>query len=378
MGHVMGGYRTALAAVLLVAACGGNPFIVEDDDGTPLDPEDPNTSVNSKFAWDPKNDLTMNAVTYDRANNQLVINNLPFDGPDGRYDNVFTLANGVGAYGSRQTDTTGKIKHYAVFIESDYMQATAAAGVNWVQYGNAGANINRSAFRLPASGEYEYAGTYAANRTFDSRSGIELVTGDVELLVDVSDFDPAGGIQGDIIGQIYNRTRVDLNTGAAYGEELPRISLVEVSFNTQFGTFGDADEGTLGEVVTALPSGGVWSEGTYGGLFGGPNGEELGGFLVMEGTANIKVVQYEVVNYRTAGGELVIATGLQVISSQQLEAMINSRDPAVVAGIPNFIAAPALPPGATLVSTATQNITISTDYNAREIGVFIGDQVATP
>ncbi len=375
----MGGFRTALAAVLLVAACGGNPFLLEDQTETPtdLDPQDPNiVSVNNKFAWDPKNDLTMNAVTYDRANNQLVINNLPFDGPDGRYDNVFTMVNGARAYASRATATTGKIKHYAVFIESDFMQATAAAGVNWVQYGNAGANINRSAFRLPTDGEYVYAGTYAANRTFDSRSGIELVSGDVELLVDVSDFDPVNGIQGDIIGRVYNRTRVDLTTGAAYGDALPQISLVEVSFNTEFGTFGDEDEGSLGEVVTATPSGGLWSEGTYGGLFGGPVGEELGGYLVMEGTANIKVVSYQVITYQMPDGTVGVSSGLTALPLSELQRRINSRDPAVVASIPSFIAAPTIPAGATAINTAVNATEVRTDYNAREIGVFIGNQVA--
>jgi len=47
-------YRAALATLLVVATCGGNPFIAEDDDGTPLDPEAPNTSVNSKVASDPE------------------------------------------------------------------------------------------------------------------------------------------------------------------------------------------------------------------------------------------------------------------------------------------------------------------------------------
>lgn len=360
----MGGYRTALAAVLLVAACGGNPFILEDqtDPATDLDPQDPNTNVNSKFAWDPKKDLTMNAVTYDRANNQLVINNLPFDGPDGRYDNVFTLANGVSAYGSRATATTGKIKHYAVFIESDYMQAAAAAGVNWVQYGNAGANINRSSFSLPTGiGEYVYVGSYAANRTFDEKSGIELVSGSVELLVDVLDFDPVDGIQGDIVGRVENRTRVNLD--GSDGRDLPDIYLAEISFENANGTFDE------GDVSTFAPDRDVWSTGTYSGLFGGPAGEELGGFLVMEGTADIQVVRYEVVTYQV-GTTAFSSSGLEATTLQTLQARINAGQT-----LPTLLNAPAtIPPDAINIIRQFYSIEVSTDYNAREIGVFIADQ----
>jgi hypothetical protein len=370
----MGGYRTALAAVLLVAACGGNPFVIEDDDGTPLDPEDPNTSVNSKFAWDPENNLTMNAVTYDRANNQLVINNLPFDGPEGRYDNRFTMSNGARVYESRQTATTGLVKHYAVFIESEHMQATAAAGANWIQYGNAGANINRSSFNLPAGGEYVYVGAYAANRTFDKRSGIELVSGEVELLVDVLDFDPEDGIQGDIVGTVYNRTRVNLS-GREYGRDLPDIFLAEVSFDTTNGTFGENPEETTeaGEAGTFTPEGEQWSTGTYGGLFGGPAGQELGGFLVMEGVADIQVVTYEVVTYEVGTAQFT-SSGLDATTLETLQARINAGQT-----LPTLLNAPAtIPPDAVNIIRQLYSIEVSTDYNAREIGVFIGQQQPGP
>lgn len=369
----MGGFRTALAAVCLLAACGGNPFIVEDDDGTPLDPEDPNVSVNSKFAWDPGEDLTMNAVTYDRANDELVINNLPFDGPEGRYDNRFTMANGAGVYESRQTPTTGLVKHYAVFIESEAMQATAAAGANWIQYGNAGANINRDSFSLPTGvGEYVYVGAYAANRTFDQRSGIELVSGSVELLVDVLDFDPVEGIQGDIVGTVFDRTRVGLN--GADGRDLPDIFLAEVSFDNAQGTFGDPVEGVSagGSVSTFSPlDGDEWSNGTYSGLFGGAAGQELGGYLVMEGAADIQVVSYEVVRYETADG-VFTASGLDTVSLETLQLQINAGRT-----LPSLLQAQ-VPNGATVLSTEIIAREISTEYDAREIGVFIGTQLPTP
>lgn len=358
----MRGYRLALCALALVAGCGGNPFLVEDDDGTPLDPEDPNTSVNSKFLWDPENDLTMNAVTYDPVNNQLVINNLPFDGPDGIYDNTLTLSNGARAYASRKTATTGRIQHYAVFIESGAMQATAAAGAEWVQYGNAGANINRSSFSLPTGiGEYVYAGTYAGLRTFDEKSGIELVTGDVTLLVDVLDFDPVDGIQGDIVGTVTNRTRV--STDGLDGRDLPNIFLAEVSFENTNGTFDE------GEAYSFRPgSGDVWSEGTYSGLFGGTSGADLGGYLVVEGVADIQTVEYQVVRYQTDEGTF-ISSGLDTTTTETLQNQINAG-----LTLPSYLAAPGVPADATILADETLSLQMQTDYNAREIGVFVGEQ----
>ena len=79
------------------------PVDPNDTDETPstVDPDDP-TTVDSLFAFDLSRSLTMNDVVYDAANDELVINNLPFDGPDGRYDYYRGQGN-AGIYESRQT-----------------------------------------------------------------------------------------------------------------------------------------------------------------------------------------------------------------------------------------------------------------------------------
>ena len=181
----------ALSSFVILAACDGeNPFMVEVTAPTgeteTLEPGDPNTTVSNRFLFDRSRGLTMNSVAYDdngtagnTADDTLIINNLPFDGTDGRYDAVsgsqFTDVNGVRReiYESRQTATTGVIKHYAVFIDGQFLEATAAAGRDWGTFGNAGANINRDSFNLPvtAETEYVYAGIYAGTRTFNERSG---------------------------------------------------------------------------------------------------------------------------------------------------------------------------------------------------------------
>ncbi|NBT32043.1 MAG: hypothetical protein EBT13_09130 [Rhodobacteraceae bacterium] len=180
----------AVTGFTLLAACDGtNPFMtatVPDGSTEPLEPGDPNTTVSSKFLWDPARSLTMNSVVYDEATDTLTINNLPFDGPDGKYDHVADAPDGTPIYASRQTSTTGLLKHYALFLRSDYIEATAAGSGDWGDYGNAGANVNRSSFSLPSSGEYVYVGDYAGLRTFDEKGGIELVTGDIELILETA------------------------------------------------------------------------------------------------------------------------------------------------------------------------------------------------
>lgn len=268
---------TALAITAVLAGCDGeNPFMVEVTSPTgeteTLEPGDPNTEVSNKFLFDTGSSLTMNSVEYDAVNNVLVINNLPFDGTLGRYDSVAgsetTDINGVRReiYESRQTLTTGLIKHYAVFIDGSFLEATAAAGRDWGNFGNAGANINRSSFNLPdtAETEYVYVGVYAGTRTFDERSGIELITGNVRLLLDMADFDPNGEFEDDIIGSVTDRVRVAPElTG---GGDLPNISLFEVSYDPQTGSWDD------GISVTLVLDSTIRDNGTHSGLIAGDNG----------------------------------------------------------------------------------------------------------
>lgn len=385
---------TALTLTAVLAGCDGkNPFMIEVEAPTgeteELDPRDPNVDVNSKFAFDPQNDLTMNSVAYDdngtpdTSDDMLIINNLPFDGPEGRYDAVAgtetTSATGLrrGIYGSRQTATTGQIKHYAVFIEGDYTDATSAAGRNWQNFGNAGANINRSDFSLPASNEYVYVGVYAATRTYNERAGLELITGNVRLLLDIDDFDPdfpGDGLQGDIVGTVTGRTRQP--TGDQMVGDLPSVSLREVSFNTETGVW----DGVPGSVASFY-NGDVRDTGFHEGLIAGPEGEEMAGYLVMEGVADIQTVTYEIVEWsatttiETPFGSSTTTrtgttTGLQVTDSEFLQ---NQVDFGIDVGVLRVNSGD-LPDGAVVTSTTTDTTDISASYNAREIGVFVADQ----
>ncbi|WP_273486059.1 hypothetical protein, partial [Lentibacter algarum] len=185
----MNRFVSGLAVLCLLGACSGdgtNPFqepVVEDDN--------PSTT-NSKFLFNLEDKLTMNDVRYDADDNVILINNLPFDGPSQRYLSDRTQG-GVELYKSIQTATTGQIQHFAVFMQNDDMQVAAAAGVDWIDYGYAGANVKRNTYRLPGGvGEYVYLGSYGGVRNRGDRSGTHIVTGDVRLLLDIFDFDENG------------------------------------------------------------------------------------------------------------------------------------------------------------------------------------------
>jgi len=381
----------ALSITAVLAGCDGkNPFqTVTGPDGSveELEEGDPNVDVNNRYAWDPAQNLTMNSVDYDETNNELVINNLPFDGPDGRYDQINTLPTGDGLYASRQTTTTGQVQHFAVFINSDFMEATSASGRDWIDFGNAGANINRDSFALPGGpGEYIYRGNYAATRTFSERSGIEIVSGDVQLLLDILDFDPFGELQGDITGSVFNRDRFGI--GPQLGE-LPPIVLAEISFNTETGVW----EG--GSATTFDFEGDPRSTGIHEGMIAGPDGEEMGGYVIITGTADIQRVTYQVVTYEEstfiptlnpltgepfldlAGdpiGTTVTTTttvsGFDDVDLDALQTSINNGN-----NLPDYIPVTGVPAGADIIEDRDLFQDFSTEYDAREIGVFIGDQV---
>lgn len=290
-------------------------------------------------------------------------------------------------YASDGTLTTGLNSYFAVFINSDYMEATSAASANYIGFGNAGANINRESFSLPGTtGEYLYTGTYGSTRTFSDRGGIEIVYGDLTLKLDELDLDPLGELQGTISASVTNRTRAGL-AGAANLGELPRIVLAEVRFNTATGVWENA------AATTSDPDGDVRSTGTYEGLIGGPVGEEVGGYSIIEGTADIQILEYEVVTYDIDTTILLAdgvttatitttstVTGLANIEDGALQNAIDARvnvADAFGAGVNGVLQAD-VPAGAYNQNTRTEFRELSTSYSAREIGVFVGEQVFDP
>ncbi|WP_306152355.1 hypothetical protein [Roseovarius sp. MMSF_3281] len=385
----------ALAIFLLplfLAACGGgsNPFepdtTAENDGETEdVDAEEP-TTENSLFAFNLEQSLTLNDVEYDAENDELVINNLPFDGPEGRYDRVGTIGQG-NVYRSRRTATTGQIDHYAVFVSSENMQGAAALG-DWSDLGYGGANVKRDSFALPPinnedDGEYVYLGTYAGLRKKDDRTGIELVQGDSRLLLDVLDLDPDGNIQGSIVGTVSNRSRRTVD-GTPLAD-LPDIVLKRVSFNNQTGTF------TGGEAVTLDPSGdSEVDSGFFEGFIGGPDGGEMAANIVIEGPGEQQEVFFEEITWthtetvevpvgdtgltveeeRTTSGSI---SGLNSDNRESIENLVDQGRP-----VPQLAADRSGIPDGAEIESEIDSVVITSDNRAREIGVTVNDVVETP
>ncbi len=259
----------AASALVGLAACSGGEFLFpveEEEEGSITDPSPMFTGE-------------VNKVDYDADNNQLVVNNLPFDGPDGIYQQVAarTEVNGFGVYTSLQTANTGQRRYFAVFRQSEHGEVAAIATGDYKNLGFGGTSIARDGTTaMRASGEYVYRGLYGGLRTFSDdtfkdRGGIELVEGDVLLEIDLADFDDTGAVEG----RVSNRTAYNIN-GVPL-QPLPNI----VFSTTSISAGGVIDPGTAS---SSNRDGSTRDSGTYQGLFVGPDGEEILGAVDISGT----------------------------------------------------------------------------------------------
>jgi hypothetical protein len=273
-------------ALFLLAGCDGNPIGAGSNNGG----GDPDTSDGSVYATELNADLTMNSLRYDADADELIVNNIPFDGdsgPDGqaRYVRAGSLPNGFNRYESIETAETGRRQYYAVFRQSASGQAqVGAVGTNeYVDFGFGGATAQRTraSINLPSRGEYVYTGEYAAVRIYNETlpgapsPGVQYITGTANLEVDILDFDETGAIEG----RIFDRVLYDIN-GNQLGLLNDDIALATASIDAETRTILSSTA-TGRELVPGLP--GITS-GNWSGVFAGPNGEEIAGIVVLEGT----------------------------------------------------------------------------------------------
>jgi len=361
-------FLPAMAVAGLLSACSGdgtNPF------DEPVDPTADPSTVNSKFVYDFEDKLTMNAVTYDADDNVLLINNLPFDGPDGRYEYRRTQGN-VDIYRSLQTPTTGQVRSYAVFMKNDDAEVTAAVGERWIDFGYAGANVKRGSFNLPSGvGEYLYLGSYGGVRTRNDGASIELVSGDATLVFDALDFDSTATgdedatIEGAIVGYVDNRLRTNA-AGAVIDEQLPTISLILVQYDPETGTFD-------GTVNTGF-NGSVRDTGEWGGLIAGAEGDTIGAHLVMTGTAEMQVVNYEVLTWvdPVTSEETTISAYSSDADFTRINQQVNNGEAVETL----LVDRSGIPAGATITSRL-EEITFESAADAREVGVILTEREPT-
>lgn len=258
-------------ALGVLVSCGGGEFL------SPIDEDDDDEEeVTSGATATSVHTLEVNKMEYDADRDELVINNLPFDGPDGVYERVQARieVDGFGVYRSLVTDETGQRQYFAVFRQTDNGAAGVVATPDYAGFGFGGTTTtrNNSNTTVPVTGEYVYRGLYGGARTYSDRGGIELVEGDVLIEVDIEDFDDTGAVEG----RVTNRT--------AYGiDGVPLQPLPTIVFAT---TSIDAETGVIAEgtAATRNTDGTTRDSGTYQGLFVGPNGEEIVGTVNISGS----------------------------------------------------------------------------------------------
>jgi hypothetical protein len=271
---------------------GEQPLVGEEQ---PTDvPDEPSTGAASSvdvFGADLNADLRMNEVIYDPDTDELLLNNIPFDGDDGEYARdaagtagLASAGSGFGAY----RNTSGQAEYYAVFRRSDnaYSQVVTAGTDRYFSFGFGGA----AALRLDGTGalpnanqSYVFNGEYAGVRTIlDESSGtsIQYVAGTAQIDVDIEDFDTVGAVEGLIV----DRRFFDANGVQVAGlNDVDYIALHTAQINFDDWTISSS-------TATVRPQLGQREmNGSWEGLFAGPNGEEVAGIIVVEGDGPVGI-----------------------------------------------------------------------------------------
>ena len=286
-----------ILSIFALVACGGsgsNPVTGGDsDDGVVTDPgADPNVSLtDAAFLFDTSKNLVANSFVFTPGatpgTGTISINNLPFDGVSsqgGAYNPRPGVVLPSGAVYQNTPNNPAEDQYYAVVLTSAPGGTGALVGAvatnRYVEFGYGGAYASRpTGSGLPPTrpATYQYTGSYNGirvirqNEAVGATNGIQLTTGDAEVNIDLQDFDLTGAIRG----QIINRQLFDLN-----GNPIGNLGRVELVIT-------DLDPATLqttgGTTINVNSDSTAAQTGTWTGLVSGPNGEEVAGFLIVEG-----------------------------------------------------------------------------------------------
>ncbi|MBY6164019.1 hypothetical protein KUV73_24265 [Mameliella alba] len=285
---------------------GAQPLIAEPDTGAGgTDPDadpDPDKLYTSELA-NASPDLTVDEMEFDPATGELVFNNLPFDsnkvvGGENVYARDAGVSAGINPGGAgfdayrNVAGPAGTSQYYAVFRRSPtgFSEVGAVGSDRYLSFGFGGAAAQRLSGngRLPAANDsYVFTGEYAAVRTvLDDTTGsrVEYVSGVAMIDVDVQDFDVLGAVEGLIVSREFFDEN-GINIGSLSGADYLALSTAAINFDSWTITSSDAS------AVSRLPDdlGEVTQTGSWSGLFAGPNGEEVVGIVVVEGTGPVGI-----------------------------------------------------------------------------------------
>jgi hypothetical protein len=222
----------------------------------------------------------MNSMAYDATNDQLIVNNIPFDGATaGNGEAVYARQGGLGATGfGRYENVAGELNYFAVFRRSDSgaVEGGAFQTGDYVTPGPGGAAVRRNgSVNLPSSGEYTFTGEYAAVRSFNASStapvDVQYVTGHSRLAIDFGDYDGVGAVIGTITGrELYD------SDGTLIGPMDDYVTFAAGEIDRENGKIN-------GGTVSNRDASSELGSGSWSAVIGGPNGTEVAGIIVFEG-----------------------------------------------------------------------------------------------
>jgi hypothetical protein len=318
--------KHALWALLLVAACGGNPFVapVDGTDGGSDGGSDdggitggrempPGTSVpkrsSSIVRYEPKpkdgdenyGNGFLRGVKYNADTDTFTADNLAFDG-DRAYSRgrqvdglgpfaVYEAA--VTAKDRRSGATIGQYPHRALYgvSRSGNTQFAIVRSGAYIEYGFGGFVYQRKGgVKLPKSGQATYRGQYAGLRDFKGAGGVGYTTGNAVIDIDFDDFDDGAAVKG----EIRNRTFFDLNGRDITDDYLDLLSeqtetrqnrIPVIRFRVGPGAL-DSNGEILGDAFSTIVDKGTFGtfeSGKYYAMLSGKDAQELVGVVVVEG-----------------------------------------------------------------------------------------------
>lgn len=313
-------YKGALLAVLLLAACDGNPFapppVVPPGDttvstlpgtaapraGAPISRYETFTEGGDGYVKDTD-------ISYDAENDRFHVNNIAFDG-----NNTYRRANVTFAGTGKPLGTLGDFDVYeSVSVPGDTaptLQYRALRGVSstgatqfavvrtgaFTEYGFGGFVLSRNgSVTLPTTGRAVYEGSYSGLRDFSGKGGLEYVTGTMQLAIDFDDFDQGAGV----VGTIRNRQIFDIDgnnitheflTALAYDPLDPATEPAALPILQFFLGPGTMDKnGELEGNVRSQQDNGEFAAtdyetGKYYAILAGDNASEVVGIIVVTST----------------------------------------------------------------------------------------------
>jgi hypothetical protein len=305
----------SLSALMVLVACGGNPFLQEtvdpgpsgEDLGGTTNPE-AGRALNRFELQDSQGGGYVSDTTYDSLTGSFSVDGLPFDGIN-QYNQI-TVPNITTPFSLYEPNPVAVDEVNGipvdVFLHRAVRGQSTSGDTNFAiirtgqyfEFGFGGFLFERNgAVTLPprtgATTFAVYNGNYAGLRTFNGVGGLEYVTGDMQVTIDLGDFDGSGAVRGAVTNrQIYDLNGVNV-TGdivAALDDDFdPAIGLTDlpvITFTIQEGALTDAGElngNVRSYVANSEGTGEVWEDGNYYGIISGTGADqEVVGVLVID------------------------------------------------------------------------------------------------